>query len=178
MSMPYNNLLCTRCEFRSASSRTWGSFDYLSESERYPVDRVLGWCHDCADFKPIEKLGCVEALTSALQSAERAMAKARYGVCKRLGLLIGLGRRALADLDRQRKEAAFALKLAHARQGQPRCLGCGSHRVEAVTMPHQAGPSGFVHPGCGGQIYVRPSDIRLHMAFEDKLYTEDGVRVK
>jgi len=75
------------------------------------------------------------------------------------------------------------------RKGTERCLECGSQDIQEFRNQAKLTPelwpgsykgdeaTGFTHPGCGGNIRVKGSDIRFIMKIKDLPYSPDGTRL-
>jgi hypothetical protein len=191
MSLPVTSYTCTKCDFTQGDARTWGVKEYVLENGlRIPLNWSLGWCHDC------NGLAAVEALSETVCREEMAEAQSdldgfgpppvrRWWQLHRF-LLRGWWRKKVenwmycaCDVE----DARDALRLVQERKSPPRCLACGSRRVDAPLVTDrsewkdEAGRrrTGFIHPGCGGEIMqFMNGDFRLGLRPSIRRYTAEG----
>ena len=214
MSMPSIDLKCDRCSYEACSRLLWGNYNYVytdpidsdpidSEAQKranvcnqeaaIDLDRELGWCFSCNEFKAIESLStkgfveivqaCEEQIAQLTQSTFRLITlklskkkqqkytnlRAKLMLAKQLLELFPSSESPTSSLEQK----GSTNKAARARR--PKCLSCGSDKVEAVnsdfSLPYEnrhyrgAKYIGFKHPGCEGEFFAAPNDLRLNMRF-------------
>jgi hypothetical protein len=148
MSFPITAYSCARCDFSAVNAEYWGRYEYEIDSQRCSVKRVLGWCYDCNGLRPIEQFGIAEIKDS------RQMSPSDYA----------------------------RIKLLSVRQvGDERCLLCGGKKHELFEAladdedEKEVFYTGFLHPCCGGEIYITYPGIRLMPSSEDvRIYSIFG----
>lgn len=194
MSLPAISYYCTKCDFQGSDLGTWGLKEYvLPNGVRLDVDWNLGWCEDCAGLAAVESLA-PDARLKDLAEAEAELdalpsrPMRHWWQLHRFIFNNAWHKRAEAwARDRFRlqgkvDDAQDALEHLKGRKQPPRCLACGSHRVHAplVTNPEPWNDSsrphrtGFVHPGCGGELWRREGDIRFALKPSVSRYSPEG----
>lgn len=194
MSLPVTSYYCTGCDFQQSDAKTWGIKEYvLPNGVRLDVDWKLGWCEDCAG------LAAVESLAPDVRLKELAEAEAELGALPPRPMLHwwqlprfifnNAWHKRAEEWERDRfrlqskvDDAQDALEHLKGRKQPPRCLACGSHRVHAPlvtnpepwTDPTQPQRTGFVHPGCGGELWRREEDIRFALKPSVRRYSPEG----
>lgn len=137
MSMPFSVLACPSCGYEGTSMCLWGQFSYLDDrGTEAHTERRLGWCHDCHRFEAVKALPDAGSVT--------AMQVAAIEETEELEPVSGL--RWLRNLQsgtarENRRKARGALNRAElvatvmAPNRAPRCLECGSARIEGIALP-------------------------------------------
>lgn len=194
MSLPATMFYCTGCDFEQGNVGTWGTREYvLPNGVRLPVEWELGWCEDCAG------LAAVEVLSEAgrqkdLKEAEAELAAhpprpTRHWWQLRRFVFGRTWRNRVGEWERDWLRLQCTLDdardaLDHIRlRGQPRkCLACGSHRVHAPLVtnaepwndPGQPQRTGFIHPGCGGELWMLDEGTRFALRPSVRRYSPEG----
>lgn len=157
MSWPVTVFTCTRCDFRQGDSHTWGSREYLlADGVRVSVPRRLGWCHSCGSIAAVEDLSG-DAQREECEETERELADLRFWKLRERKWL----QQNLADLQ-------DTLQLLKQRKSPARCLHCGSADIGSIS----------IHPGCGGVLQAKLSDVRLALRRTVVLYTPEGMEIE
>jgi hypothetical protein len=171
--------------------RTWGLFSYASHSRQIPLKRVLGWCGDCAGVVAVEVLPTqaeidharnIIASMSVVLNEVRSQAPGRWHwVTKLLRLPPEMPEGAfelwlkLKDARHDLKEDVQRLSALRHRRSSARCLECGSQDCRRLPrLSLAAEPTGFVHPGCGGEILSEPSGFRISIRLQHRIYDLEG----
>lgn len=185
MSMPFSKLSCPSCGYTATTTRLWGRFVYRNGNgaEAF-IERYLGWCHDCCDAAPIEALpdaGRVEADRAAAR-AQLEAPKLDSSVRRLLDRFLG----PRGDLSRKARTALAQAEVLAAvlEPGRlPRCLECGSQRIEKIALPDPETRGdrydlnlAFRHPGCDAPLRMRDSSgLRIAMAPRKRVYDTQGL---
>ncbi len=184
MSFWYLNISCNKCDFSDSDIGMYGLFSYQTPQGLVPIERQLGWCHDCQGTEPIEVLPSKERI--------RFIEQRDYpGIWNCLGESRLLSEDDIAkDLEYKRlsrehdlQEEGVRLSILVDRNSPPRCLTCGSTNIFAIPidssrLPHQYDPAtptsiGVTHPNCGGELHISwPGTMSLFA--EDRVYDLEG----
>ena len=163
----------------------WGPMLYLIDGKKISVDRRLGWCHECQELKPIEHFKPDEYLAGIREHQDK-LSKLQSSPFK---LFISVSKRYRAKLYQEEIEKqALALYITSKRRGTEKCLACGSDKVvsfdgdysleyDGAALYLGEKHTGFYHPGCGGEFVATPNPIRFNIAFIDKYYDINGIRL-
>ena len=190
MSWPTTTFFCTQCDFKQGDARTWGTKEYvLDNGVRVPLDWRLGWCHDCKGLAAVEALSAEEC-RKALSEAQKTLSDMGPPPVRRWWQLHrfvfrGLWRKRVNDWMYsacQVEDARDALRLTEKRKNPPRCLACGGSRVIAPLVTDRSEwadsskpkRTGFVHPGCGGEILMVMDGFRIGLRPSVRRYTPEG----
>jgi hypothetical protein len=185
---------CTKCDFEQGDAGTLGSKEYLlPNGVRLPVDWQLGWCNDCGGLSAVEELS-EEERRKSVEKAEQELAKhpprpVRHWWQLHWFLLnvvwqqrLGEGERNHLDLVAKLDVARDALSFLGQRKSPARCLACGSIHVVAPLVrnhepwedPERPKATGFTHPGCGGELWMREDGLRIGLRPSVRRYTPEG----
>lgn len=194
MSLPVTTFYCTGCDFQQGNAGTWGIREYvLPNGVRLPVDWRLGWCEDCAGLAAVEVLS-EDGRQKDLKEAEAELAAHPPRPVRRWWQLhrfvlnsawrnrIGEWGRARLRLQSKLDDAHDALDHIRRRSQARKCLACGSHRVHAPLVtnaepwndPEQPQRTGFVHPGCGGGLWMLEDGMRFALKPSVRRYSPEG----
>lgn len=194
MSLQATTFYCTGCDFQQGNAGTWGIREYvLPNGVRLPVDWNLGWCEDCAGLAAVEVLS-EDGRQKDLKEAEVELAAHpprpvrrwwqlhRYVLNRAWHNRVREWEHSQLRLQCKLDDAHDALDLLRKRNQPCRCLACGSHRVHAPLVtnaepwndPEQPLRTGFLHPGCGGELWMREADIRFAMRPSVRRYSPEG----
>jgi hypothetical protein len=198
VSVPYNIVECAHCGARWSTNMTWGYFDYeIGTDVRLSVDRVVGWCHDCSGFRPIEKLPCPKELVQKVLAAEDNLETLRRSYVETMGR--GWRRwtrfvwpppsaltKPLARLIAELEILHTTLCWRDGRDTPERCLECGSTTCEYLDWGERKRhrwrgklPLAFRHPGCGGILLVQNAPAWLSSCFTSRrVYDSEGRLVR
>lgn len=187
MSMPCCSLCCDTCDYSRYNTFLWGNFAYLVDGVEVPLMHQLAWCLECQSFAAVEELAGLEQCVAELITHVHHMVVARGSFLASLASALLPGSRA-ATRAAMVKAKALALRIEMLQgRDRGRCLTCGSTawldfdptliRSAYSLPPGHTLSSGFVHPGCGGEILVKGNSMRLRLAFEPKRYDADGLRL-
>lgn len=180
MSLPVERIYCDGCDFRSNSTVTSGHYlRRLADGREISLYRRLGWCHTCHDIVPVENLPDRETLAEGIRELE-----SRIRASTRSARLFPWKRnKARYEEESWRGELEEVLSrrdFLSRRQSPPRCLRCASAEIvalEYVTPEVGAPPTriDFIHPGCGGSLWMVSDGLRLNLRFsETLLYDGEG----
>jgi hypothetical protein len=194
MSLPATNFYCTKCDFLQGDARTWGTKEYLlPNGVRLLVDWRLGWCEDCVGLAAVESLK-IDNRRKKVEKAEQEFARHPPRPVRRWWHLhrfvqSRLWRLRVEDWEQQSfyltstlDDARDTLDLLGQRKNPPRCLTCGSTRVVEPLVQHreawddlsQTKATGFIHPGCGGELWMIDSGLRFIIWQMVRRYTAEG----
>lgn len=193
MSMPVTTFYCTSCDFRQGDVETWGSRVYVTPDNRtVQVPRRLGWCEDCGGLASVETFSEAEIrkeirdIEEELQAMPSEPSRQPWEVFKYLpfsGWETKVQRwhykqdQLVGKLD----ETTTLLAIIKQRKSPPRCLECGSSRVRAPLVQDKSfwdSPkpvaTGFIHPGCGGELWADEDGMRISLRPSTRYYSGDG----
>lgn len=193
VSMPVATYKCTACDFSRWDSMTWGYRYYLYGKVKVPMRVTIGWCLPCSD------LVAIEVLPTARREAElhEQLAILRTELDE---ILSEYPRRrwwqhhATTNLKHAKLEceiksvaerlAEYRLRRAalSVRISQARCLRCSSedcaslpqHEAEYFNIESAPAPTGFMHPGCEGELVTVCEGTRLSLLLTEKAYDLEG----
>jgi hypothetical protein len=85
-------------------------------------------------------------------------------------------------------EASYrAIAQGQSRNGDERCLSCGSNRIQPFTGKVGLDlegysfkgecKTGFKHPGCGGEFIAKADEVRFMIRPTKTVYSPDGKRI-
>jgi hypothetical protein len=194
MSMPVATYQCTACDYSCWDAATWGYRYYLYGESRVRMAVTLGWCHLC------NGLAAVEVLPTALGEAERQQQLDALRIALHEELTASPTKRRWWQLHARKgtkqirleseiKSAEEDLAKYHLRRAalsnrtsQGRCLRCGAeecaplppHEKDYFDMASTPIPTGFTHPGCGGELVTICDGTRLNVRLTDKAYDLEG----
>ncbi len=192
--MPVATYKCTACDFSRWDSMTWGYRYYLYGRVKVQMRVTIGWCLPCSD------LVAMEVLPIARREAElrQQLAALRIELDKELSAspprrrwwqLHATRNSTQARLESESQSADERLadyRLSRAalatRTSQARCLRCGSedcaplppHEAEYFDIKSAPAPTGFTHPGCGGELVTICDGTRLSLLLAEKAYDLEG----
>lgn len=191
MSWKPNEYTCSHCGFHQDDTVIWGCYEYqLPDGRRAPVLRQRGWCGACNGIRPIEILS-LEAWEKEVKSVSEIIDSLGPEPVRRIWHI---------SKSAWRKEHARWLtshkswqsRLAAAKDGfamlasresPPRCLLCSGTDVSGPIPGDKFDPSignpspyhtGFLHPGCEGELLVSTSIMRISIAPTTRLYSVEG----
>ena len=194
MSLPATTFYCSRCNFNDGDVGTWGMKEYvLPNNVRIVVNRSLGWCDDCEGVVSVELFSeeaCLrdiqqaeQSLTASGQRPRRIWWQLHRFIFHRAwqGYVTNWERRHFrltCDLD----DAKDSLTHLRQRLNPPRCLACGSKKIRAPLVANaeawenmeQPKPIGFIHPGCGGELWMYQDGLRIGLRPSVSYYTPEG----
>lgn len=189
MSWHVTTHYCTTCGFRTSDVGSWGLKEYvLSNGVRLTVNWTLGWCHDCKNARAIELLD-LDAAEEVLRQTQAELAGSTFHPdklwCQLLKLVPSLWRFNLEHWQSTKDaydDALDLVELIRNRQTERKCLSCGSTHVDArlVTNPEATlenggfARTGFIHPECGGDMYMTQEGLRLAIKPVARRYTTEG----
>jgi len=178
-------LECDKCGATGSTSATWGEYAYIDGGEEYSVNRILGWCPDCANCVPLEEFGDEERLITGLMEAVQDT-----GGYLRKRIVLFLSKSSVQRRNytlNKLEEMTWRLSLIRERKGTEKCLRCGSSNAQEFSggIPvHKSwshdpdiAATGFKHPGCGGEFIAIPNPVRLSLVITPNYYTVDGDRI-
>ena len=194
MSLPVTTFYCTGCDFQQGNAGTWGIREYvLPNGVRVPVDWRLGWCEDCAGLVAVEVLSEDDRLKDRKEAEAELAAHPphpvrhwwqphRFVLNSAWHNRIGEWERARLRLQGRLDDAHDAVDYIRRRSKPRKCLACGSHRVHAPLVTNtepwndadQAQRTGFIHPGCGGELWMREEGMRIALKPTVRRYSPEG----
>lgn len=162
MSMPFNVLSCTKCDFRSNTTICWGEFSYEYEGQLVPLLCNIAWCKTCATL-----------VLAEYPAYPRKTAKPQH------------------ELTDNERLSLQRVRIWSSRERRPRCLTCGSLELVRVSIfsPEDVPAEDNLddlfrkleqdtHPGCGGFIVSRPSPFDVNLALEHRIYNTEGQLIR
>lgn len=183
MSLPVSTFYCDKCDFEQGNAGTWGMKDYvLASGVRVSVNWQLGWCFDCDGLTAIEDLSlskCEENYTKRQQILAEHLLLHRPASMSKTKL--SEWENCHYYLTDEMDEVQDVIDMLKNRMNPARCLACGSTRVLADFFTNndswdqsQPKATGSKHPGCGGEIWMKESELRLAMKPSISSYTPEG----
>lgn len=193
MSIPVATYKCTACDFSCWDAFTWGYRYYRYGEAEVRMQVARGWCGSCNDLAAIEALPTAAgeariqqrliALQLELDEAHSSAPRKRWW--QRRARKAPEQLRLESEVNSAMKELAeyHLLRVAlSARTTQARCLRCGSenctplppHELEYFAIDSAPIPTGFTHPGCGGELVTVCDGTRLRLLLTEKAYDLDG----
>lgn len=184
MSFAPSLLECDRCmaSFPGNAFLIGRPVYVLSTGVELPVQKELGWCHQCQGTAAIEDLDPAK-LEQELQDSRNRRLASESELKDRLRVLFRRPRSDIESLNKIERTLAQTIVLQTSRHNDPRCLTCGSQDVLAlpsITADLSGRPvnTGFVHPGCIGRLWHSFSpDMRLMMTPKRVAYDAQGRRL-
>jgi hypothetical protein len=185
MSVNSLGIWCGVCHFRSSNSRIWGIYTYeFPDGERLSIERAAGWCYKCKDIEPIENLSIVNTEADGggrnmIKNGKNGKASCRDMITS-IFPFIGLRQKNKeTSSDRAFQDTLAARnRFLSLRLDPAKCLACGETNIECVDIPTppkgEMRPLPWPHPNCGGMLYVRNLDIRIHYIFRNRIYDIQG----
>ena len=186
MSIPWTDLDCDKCGFHGDDSVVLGNSRYVDGDCEIRLRKTLGWCSNCKEFVPIEHFEDNEEVAAEI---EKILDGVKVRTKKRLSISL-FGNRRKERLNRLEELPGLIkrLVLIEKRKGREKCLHCGSVNVSRFDGDYsQIDPyrpdgksvhTGYLHPGCGGEILATASPMRFFNTFEAKLYSINGDRIE
>ncbi len=197
MSWPVTSFYCTKCDFCSGDVLAWGPKEYvLDNGLRLPVQSTLGICLDCNGVRAIESLSedqfKANLATAIKERREHSAQLVRpWWQLHRFMFYRGWQKDVRNWKDEYRRltmaieDSRDLLKLLAARQSPPRCLGCGSHHVQAPLYRFKGDQgerpkyTGTIHSDCGGEICVKDaSGLRISLVHMVSRFTPEGILIE
>lgn len=175
MSIEPDIMTCSRCGFRTGSSRLWGIFQYIMADDIYlDVPRTAGWCYSCNNISPIENFPDRLKTEEEIGSLKKELSQISTFKLK----FFKSARKKAEYFNEMIKEKELLLKLMKHHTSPPRCLECGSTEVKIVVFPSvdegTTAELNFRHPNCGGKFVVSKSEILFSMLFKPRIYNING----
>ncbi len=186
MSVPHTNLVCNQCNASASTLQLYKYRIYLDGDVEVPVRSTLGWCEACAAIRPVERFDDAAQVRAKLEDIETELNQRSSSWLKRLlNRALPARRSSLIQLSKERGTLQHRLALIEKRHGNEACLNCGSRRLLPFTGNYELAlgddflykgskPTGFFHPGCGGEFLAEGSDIRFHFARITYCYSPAG----
>lgn len=176
MSLPVEKIYCDRCAFWSNTMVTWGNYSYrLADGREAPLYLVLGWCHTCNDIVPVENLMDREEVEESITELERSLkAAAPTGLSRWLPWMRNNARYEQEYWREELEEVMKRRDFLRQRQSPSRCLKCSGTDVAPLRYGVPAeGESAvridFLHPGCGGNLWIVSEGMRVAMRYRETL---------
>ncbi len=189
MSWHVTTYYCTTCGFRTSDTGSWGLKEYvLSTGVRLTIDWRLGWCHDCKSVRAVELLD-LQIAEEVLRQIQSELAASTFNPkkwwCHLFKLIPNLWRFNLEHWQSSKDaydDALDIVELIRNRQAARKCLSCGGTHVVAPLVTNAEATlenggfakTGFVHPECGGDMYMTEEGVRLAIKPVARRYTTEG----
>ena len=179
MSLESLSIRCEACDFASSSMRIWGQYLYkTSPHSVIYVNRTAGWCYSCQNISPIEDFTDYENVKQELQEyIEKRIAHEKTMMYR----LFSYKSKDHLYINDRIVQLTDRLRLYENRVSPPKCLECGSTDVVPVKLPYYSDsdkhPLNFIHPNCGGTLYIQNTMIRFTMRFTKRFYDVEGNRL-
>ena len=141
MSMPVQEVCCTRCAYQGFIVRRSVTLHYAMPDGRVlKGDREYVWCNDCDSVQQAERLFQDAEVEAELRKLQALGSRLVYELTSALGL------RTVAN--QRRDELLAQREFLRQRQSAPRCLRCAG--VALVALSDQP-----LH-SCGGRVQLLP----------------------
>nr|WP_067287008.1 hypothetical protein [Marinobacterium profundum] len=186
MSVPHTTLICNQCNASASTLQLDKYRIYLDGGAEVPVRSTFGWCEECASIRPIERFDDAAQVRAELNDIETELNQRSSSWLKRLfNRDLPARSSSLIQLSTKHVTLQHRLALIEKRHGDEACLNCGSRRLLPFTGDYDlelgidffykgSKPTGFFHPGCGGEFIAEGSDIRFHFARITYCYSPVG----
>lgn len=186
MSVPHIDLTCNKCGEGSSPGQLNKHRVYLDGDVEIPVYSTLAWCEHCATLRPVEHFNDTVWTQEEIDEIDAELVQLTDTWFKRLSIRLFNSNRGHREwLDERRTALTHRLALIEERRGDEACLICGSRDLKPFTGDYSlelgdtfayvgSKPTGFIHPGCGGEFIATGSDIRFHFARITYCYSPDG----
>ncbi len=182
---------CDRCDFKASNLVVWGRFYYQNfDGNLIPLKRNLGWCSSCKTLSAVENLSIDKTIYDKINEYEAELNKLKNPVFFIKHLMGSKKKEEIKDriayAQQFIKEEIELVNILRSRKTPPRCLRCSSSDVIQYKFPsagfdespNKLFPTGFIHPGCGGNIIMSNSGIDFMMRRKSRAYTTDGILIK
>lgn len=189
MSVPHIDLTCNKCGEGSSPGQLNKHRVYLDGDVEIPVYSTLAWCEHCAALRPVEHFNDTVWTQEEIDEIDAELVQLTDTWFKRLSIRLFNSNRGHREwLDERRTALTHRLALIEERRGDEACLICGSRDLKPFTGDYSlelgdtfayvgSKPTGFIHPGCGGEFIATGSDIRFHFARITYCYSLDGTLI-
>jgi hypothetical protein len=186
MSVPHTNLVCNQCNASASTLLLYKHRIYLDGDVKVPVRCTLGWCEACSTIRPVERFDDAAHVCAKLDDIETELNQRSSSWLKRLfNRVLPASRSSLIQLSKEFVTLQHRLALIERRHGDEACLSCSSRRLLPFTGDYElelggdffykgSKPTGFFHPGCGGEFVAQASDIRFNFARITYCYSPAG----
>ncbi len=182
MSMPYSIIKCESCSEHWPTHVIWGLFSYcLSDGRFVSIARNLAWCSSCNNFAPVEYLPDEKELEEKLVAAsDQLKIKQQPKEYRAYGLIKRLAWPKASELkfyEQDLDEAQASIDWRAARKSGPKCLRCGSSDIDKKGLwdkKKREFYSDIEHPGCGGELSIEDSGMRLSLRHKHRFYDSEG----
>jgi len=179
--MPFDIISCQKCDEQWDSTKLWGEFKYvLDTGQEIYLDRTFGWCYHCNTFQPVEVLPKLQEIEEEIKELKnKADELNSRGFFE--SLFDNRSKERVSFLEEQIADAEAHIEWRKNRSSEPKCLKCSNADFEIVDYRLQESTERkleFTHPGCGGGLVTRKSEIRLNMRLNTYLFNGDGVALK
>ncbi|MCL5042685.1 MAG: hypothetical protein M1440_09545 [Gammaproteobacteria bacterium] len=181
---------CVDCDLQRNYTSTADQFAYqLLDGQQLPMLTGPGWCTDCRNICPTERLPNAEgeaALLKTLLCLRLDMANLLKEVpqkrpwwqfyAKPVNGLTQL--ESQISQQEQQLDAYRTLRAALAERASPaRCLACGGTDYQPLplpTKPNHPEVLSFTHPNCGGLLTVQTSKQRAQKVGQKQVFDLEG----
>jgi len=189
MSVPHIDLTCNKCGEGWSPLQLNKDRVYLDDDVEVPLYSTLGWCEDCAALRPVEHFHDTAWTQEEINEIDAELAQLTNTWFKRLTVRLFNSNSGHREwLEERRTALMHRLVLIEKRCGDEACLTCGSRHLQPFTGDYSlelddtfayvgSKPTGFIHPGCGGEFIATGSDIRFHFARIKYCYSSDGTLI-
>lgn len=205
MSIAYETIGCTNCDYEVGSHILWGESVYeMQILGTVRIKKRLGWCDDCATLVPLEdlrprKLDSNKATDNNLNGIVADIAKKhtqlhqnligiklitsktqRQEFLRQSNALGAVVCELQACLCRSAEEERFN-NVITTRKSQAKCLNCSSSKIFFCDLLNPTADSeliklDYVHPNCGGKFTVLPNRNRAAIKFTQiRINSSEGI---
>ena len=186
MSVYSSTIKCDKCDYGSSMSVVHGIFNYITDGNKYNVERSHGWCYECHKFVAVEDFNAnkfIEAEIIEIQEKIKFVETA--GFFTRMKSEYKQLKRNYEYYFKHIKELEWRINFNNNRKSLPKCLVCGATNIENINVKeldyYNPGPEkrimGFKHPECGGNLWLVKSSYRFNIRYEPQLYNVEGNRI-
>lgn len=185
MSLPDITLRCDRCDLAGAVYGALHDLAYVIDGHDVPMSIGLGCCNGCNSIGRImERFDDALSIEIEIHEAQAAYLNHAVRFWNRW-----FSKRRLHELATHVRALELRQNLIAERKGSERCILCGSHAVTRFSgkydlpLDETGGffegrrPTGFIHPGCGGEIWAQGSDVRFFHRTSAYRFNADGQRI-
>ncbi len=197
MSVPFNILFCSKCDAEWSTLILNGYFEYGLPDGRYiSVGRCMGWCRTCGNVEAVEclpyKYDAIIRLHEADAGLTKTLSQLPTTLPQRLIWRFSKKRRNSVENEIKRRNVELRkcqtrVDFLALRVDIEKCLKCGSADItkfddlpkfsseEYRSVSSKIKITNYMHPVCGGKLYIRTSGgVRIAAKYLKRLYDVNG----
>lgn len=187
-------LRCERCDLAGFVTGAPLNVAYIIDGLEVPMHVVLGYCPDCDSLGRI--MECFNRNDSPVDEELQAARATYQADASKLWYRwfskshIQKLEEHIRELEVQQKALEMRQKLMTERKGSERCIRCGSPNVSSFAgmyfLPFDEKEgfftgeqrTDFIHPGCGGEVIAKGSEMRVMYRVQTFRFHANGDRIQ